>query len=513
MTTKIDFDVLVTASEAYPALEKAVIEAETRIDMGFRVFDPRTPVLSDRAKEIGETWVDLMVHKLDQGVRIKIALTDFDPVVRAKMHATSWKSFRVLAGIAEMSKNAHLLEAYVADHPARVGWAPRLVLWPKVMGQLNDTCAWIDGLDADRRADVLRSAPRLRDMLEDSGTTLRPIKKQVPEMSPVTHHQKLAVIDDKILYIGGLDMDYRRIDTAEHHGAASETWHDVHALIRDTGMARSARMHLDRFQAECAGDVSVRPPDGLLRTLSVSRQKNSTSLAPVVCDTSILDAHLKQISTAQDLIYMESQFFRDPVIAEALADRAQEVPDLGLIIVVPAAPKEVAFDGDEGLDMQYGEYLQAKCLRTLQEAFGERMFIGSPGQLTESADEGRGAIHGAPMIFIHSKVSVFDDTCAIISSANINGRSMRWDTELGFAVTDPAQVAHVRSRVMAPWLPDTDHGPFVRPTLDSVEVWRSLAVQNAATSPRSRQGFLLPYDLDVAESFGTPLPGVPGEMV
>lgn len=514
MTKLKAFDVLITAQEAYPALERAVIGAKDRIDMGFRVFDPRTALLSRRAREIGDTWVDLLVAKLDEGVRISISLTDFDPVVRAEMHAGTWKALRVLQGIAEMSKNPNLMQARVYDHPARVGWAPRLVLWTKIMDQLRATCSWLGALDLNARKDVLRSMPRLQGMVcENDDGSFAPVQANIPPMIPVTHHQKVAVIDDRWLYIGGLDLDRRRLDSPEHKTAAAQTWHDVQAILHDPDRARAARIHLDRFQRECAGECAVRPPAGLLRTLSVRRTTQDTHLSPRVCDTSILDAHLDQISKAEQFIYLESQFLRDPVLTDALVERAETAPDLGIVVMLPAAPLEVAFDHDEGLDMRYGEYMQAQMLTRLQDAYGTRLFIGSPGQLRASTSNDRAAICGAPMVFIHSKVSVFDNRSAMITSANHNGRSMRWDTELGIEVTDPEQVEMVRKRVMGTWLPDNAPDRMTEPGRKTVGLWRSLAQQNANTDPAERRGFVLPHDVEASVKFGQLLPGVPVEMV
>ncbi|WP_299681451.1 phospholipase D family protein [uncultured Roseobacter sp.] len=513
LKTSEKLELLITAEQAYPAFETAVLMAKHRIDMGFRIFDARTPLISDAAREIGETWIDLLLHKLNQGVRVKIAITDFDPVVRPDMHHLSWKSFRVLAGVAEMSDNPSHIDIQIADHPARVGWGPRMVLWPKIMTQLGETCEKLNELPPEMRADQLRSMPRFAELVKEDDGRLLPDKTGVPQMIPVTHHQKVAVIDDQFLYIGGLDMNERRIDSTRHTGRPEQTWHDVHLLLRCPRRAVAARRHLDRFQAECAGEVGLRPPPELLRTLSVKRSSEGIYLSPVVSETGILDCHLRCIAKATNLIYLESQFFRDPIISDALVKRASEAPDLGLVVVLPAAPEEVAFLGDEGLDHRYGEYLQAKCLNELQKAFAERLFIGSPAKLEETQDDSRAALHGAPIIFIHSKVSVFDNRRAIISSANINGRSMRWDTELGVEITDAEEIAKIRSQVMRCWLP-RDAGPeFCAPNRAAVAHWQQLADLNAATSPQSRRGFILPYDVTAAEAFGTLLPGVPVEMV
>ena len=44
------FQVLLTAKEAYPALEAQFLQAEREVVAGFRVFDPHTRLRSDAAR-------------------------------------------------------------------------------------------------------------------------------------------------------------------------------------------------------------------------------------------------------------------------------------------------------------------------------------------------------------------------------------------------------------------------------------------------------------------------------
>jgi phospholipase D1/2 len=119
---------------------------------------------------------------------------------------------------------------------------------------------------------------------------------------------------------------------------------------------------------------------------------------------------------------------------------------------------------------------------------------------------------GAPLIYVHAKVSIFDDTDAIVSSANLNGRSFFWDTEAGVHLSDPSDVESLRRRVMAHWLPETA-GPEALELDTAMSAWSEIARKNARLSPDARQGFLLPHDFAAAEAFGHDLPLVPEEMV
>lgn len=65
---------------------------------------------------------------------------------------------------------------------------------------------------------------------------------------------------------------------------------------------------------------------------------------------------------------------------------------------------------------------------------------------------------------------------------------------------------------MRHWLPDDAEEKFFDPTR-AVSAWRQLALENASREPAERRGFVLPYDREVAERFGTSYPGVPEELV
>ena len=508
--------VLITASEAYPVLERLFLEARGNIRMGFRIFDPRTRLRSDEARAIGEDWFDLLLHTLARGVRIDLALSDFDPVVGTDVHQMTWRSMRLFAAIGELAGPDARLNVVAAMHPARVSAAARAALYGKIRTELRARCAWLNGLAPDERARALSEVPGLVPYLHVEPDGVRPRSWPIAPLVPATHHQKLAVFDEETLYIGGLDLDERRWDTWDHEEDGPETWHDVQAVV--TGeVARDAHAHLGRFLDEVAGRQPVEGDGGrLLRTLSVKRAGPTLSMSPAEAVSEIGDLHYREAARAERFVYLESQFFRDRRLAHVLADRAKEKPDLRCILILPAAPEDVAFAGSTRMDARYGEFLQARCLRRIRRAFEERLFIGTPAtrrrEEVSETDEGRDLYFTSPLIYVHAKVSIFDDRIATVSSANLNGRSFRWDTEAGVAFENPEEVAHLRERCFDHWLP-REAGPEFRDPATAVTAWREMAVTNARTPPARRRGFLLPYLIKPGEGFGRNLPGVPEEMV
>ncbi|RAP41180.1 phospholipase [Rhodovulum viride] len=512
-----ELELLLTAAEAYPALERAFLEARHTISASFRIFDVSTRLRSPEAREVGEDWFDLLVHTLERGVRVRLILADFDPIGAADLHRLSWNARRKLIAACEIAR-AGSLEVVSALHSARAGLGARLVLWPGAHGKLRAVLAELNALSGDARARFLEEAPGLARITRTRHDGRIVAVPGVPDLTPATHHQKMAVFDGRLLYIGGLDLNERRYDTPRHRRAPERTWHDVHALVRGP-VVSAAEDHLEGFLSIVAGQ---RPPGpaapGFLRTLSRPARRAPFRFSPMPVVTEIERAHLSRIAAAEHLVYLETQFFRHLPLAQALARRAEARPDLRAILVLPAAPEDVAFENSSGLDVRYGEHLQSRCLGLLYDAFGpDRVLVLSPVQPRRIVDaDGREALQDAPIIYVHSKVSIFDDRAAILSSANLNGRSMRWDTEAGIELTAARHVEQIRQRVMGYWLSRDADGQVDPEALDpatAFEHWRVLADLNSRRRPERREGFLVHYDSDPARKLGLPVPGVPPEIV
>jgi phospholipase D1/2 len=508
-----DCRVLITAGEAYPAFERAVLGARRRIVAGFRIFDLSTRLRSPEARAIGEDWFDLLLHKVEQGVRFRLLLSDFEPVYGTELHGGTWRSVRAAMALRELASDPSLVDVHASLHPAGVGLVPRLLLMPRVTGSLRRHLRELAGMDEAQRETFLLRHPHLSSMFLRGAKKLRPRRWPLPPLWPVTHHQKAAAIDGTWLYVGGLDLDERRWDTKRHRRPAAETWQDVQLLLRDPAGAAALETHLETLPAVIRGDAA--PPDlggRLLRTLSARRRREMMTLSPEPLRAEILDEILRGIAGARRLIYLETQFLRDRGVAKALARAARENPDLTLIAIIPSAPEDVAFEGATREDARYGEWLQWRCVRRLRRAFRGRVFIGAPARPVTAQGRGRAVLFGAPIIYVHSKVSIFDDDLAIVGSANLNGRSLHWDTELAVALRGADRVRPVRERLMRHLVGDAAPAECLDPET-AVHAWQRLALANVQRRPEERQGFLLPYLSRPARRFGRKLPAIPEEMV
>lgn len=471
---------LIEASEAYPVLEERIFAARSEVLLGFRLLDPATKLRSRQLIDAGlSTWGDLIAHVAARGVDVRILLTDFEPTVATDLHKLTWAAVRgfhaARAAVAAGQDTRRTLHIIAALHEAKVGKMLRWVFWPLVWFRVR-SMASAQGVEPSA---LLAEAPGLAPLLGTrDARTMLPRLGPPPRLRPATYHQKLAVIDGSFVVIGGLDVNERRYDTPDHNRPAEETWHDVSLAVTGTTCAE-ARAHfidcwnrevrpfnqrvkrLRRFVRNMPAQVErLDPPDtekrsahkkdgklGFIRT--VSRQRRTlTDFGPRPAIMEIEQAHIDAIRRAEGLIYIETQFLRSRSIVEALVEAAKRRPELRLIILLPSAPQEVLFEDATEPPHRHGEWLQIQCLEAVRTAYGDRVGLYSLVNRNQRAETNdRRSIDGHPVIYIHSKVFVVDHRLAIVSSANLNGRSLRWDTEAGVVWDDADGVTRFEQRI------------------------------------------------------------------
>ena len=119
-----------------------------------------------------------------------------------------------------------------------------------------------------------------------------------------------------------------------------------------------------------------------------------------------------------------------------------------------------------------------------------------------------GDLEAAGPVYVHSKVTLIDGRLGIVGSANLNGRSLRWDTEASVAFTDADLIRSIHSRLARKWLGiDGD-----LPDVTRSAVWNEAAQKNAGLEPEERSGFVLPYPLTRARKFARLMPILPNDM-
>lgn len=496
---------LITAAEAYPALERAVAAARREVALSFRVFDTRTRLRTDEAREAagGRDWAALLAAVAARGVKVRLQLSDFDPIGGAPLHRDAWASLRYLAETVRATNSASdLIEAMAARHEAELGVVMRLVFAGRARRERRRIEAEDD---VDYRYPGLRSAT--------SG--------HQPHLYPATHHQKMAVVDDDFALIGGLDVDERRWDTEEHDRPAEETWRDVSVTLGGGAAAAEIRAATAAIWTDCAAAWAARVDrgDGLeglaaprawrpepvdaARTAADSLsvimtrsepRRHAFAFSPRTVRAEIETTVLEMIGSAKRFIYLETQFLRHRPVARALAAAARRTPDLELVAILPFAPERYAFEGRRDTAMAHAEALQLEAVDMIRDAFGERVAFLSLAKDDALEEDDAFVAYGAGIVYLHSKILIVDGERALIGSANLNGRSMRWDTEAALRIDDAAAVMNLQERL-------ADSLDVAAQDLLRVAPWAGRAQDNAATAPSKRIGILLPHDTDRARSF------------
>ena len=541
---------LIEAADMYPALERRVLAATGQVWLAFRIFDPDTATRSAEAKALGlQDWTALIRHVIEAGVTVRLLLADFEPIMADHLHGGSWSTFRTLRAMGATLPETlrEHLQIIVIQHEGELGFGTRQLL-RIVVGVHIARLLRRMGAGADDPADLLSVRPGLwrHHRLDASG---RPRFRlgHAPRLWPATYHQKFAVIDGLTAIVGGLDVDERRYDDKRHRQRADRTWHDLSVAIEGPAVV-DAPAHfrdcwndeLPRFRAiaehwtsgtdralaldplaaidvlpplpEPAGEATVQA----VRTVS-SRDHRLFAVGPRPRVMEIAEAHRRLIGAAERSLYIEAQFFRYKDAARWIIARARARPELEVIVVLPSAPEEVAYDGDRRTPHRHGEWLQMRNLEALTRALGDRVglfMLAKPAAATETekafvAD--RGTVFGAGTIYLHAKLLIADDRQALVSSANINGRSLRWDTEFGMLWEDPEGVAEFRRQAWSQLLASKADGAVV--LADGLATWRRIAEGNVLLPPGERQGFVMPHKLARARRFARPSWFVPDDLV
>lgn len=247
-----------------------------------------------------------------------------------------------------------------------------------------------------------------------------------------SHHQKIVIIDDHVAVCGGIDMTTKRWDTQEHleddpnrkppRGTAYGPWHDATMMIE--GDAARALGDLGRNRWAMAGGPELNPvshaatkksawPENLEAQfedveIGISRTRGEYGGQPEIDE--IAELFERQIASAKDYIYAESQYFTSRRIGQAICDRlARDNPPEILIVHAEHA---------EGwLEQQAMDHARAELVRTL-------------GHIDEAGRFGLYVPYtGETPIYVHAKIMIIDDRILRIGSANMNNRSMGLDSE------------------------------------------------------------------------------------
>jgi phosphatidylserine/phosphatidylglycerophosphate/cardiolipin synthase-like enzyme len=278
------------------------------------------------------------------------------------------------------------------------------------------------------------------------------------------HHQKMIIIDDAIAFCGGGDIGPDRWDTPEHlddnprreKTRYDNKWfdsrHEVMALVDGDPARILGELFRERW-LRATGEAMEAPttgePEAWPQTMApmfddiqvgLSRTAGAWRKYPQVREVEAL--HIAAIEAARDCIYMENQYFTAPVIAQALARRLRD-PKGPEVILVSAEHSPSYFD------QMTMDKTRSGFIKQLQAADRHgRLRVYSPVTALGKT------------IIVHAKLTIIDDVLLRIGSANLNNRSMGFDTECDLSLEASGRgapknrkvIAGVRTHLLAHWL-------------------------------------------------------------
>jgi len=249
------------------------------------------------------------------------------------------------------------------------------------------------------------------------------------------HHEKTIVIDDKVAFVGGIDLTLDAgdpYDTPQHAARGRIGWHDAAVRLRGPAVIDVAE-HF-RMRWEAAKDELLPSPAPAAETGDVEVQIVRTVRDGVFTklprgDYSLLEAYTAALRSAQKLVYLENQFLWSPEIVGILADKLQNPPadDFRIVLLLPA-------EANDGADVSCGQ------VAALIEADDDNArFLACT--LYARAERLR------DLVYVHSKIGIVDDRWLTVGSANLNSHSLFNDTEMNVVTLDPRLARDTRLRL------------------------------------------------------------------
>jgi phosphatidylserine/phosphatidylglycerophosphate/cardiolipin synthase-like enzyme/uncharacterized membrane protein YdjX (TVP38/TMEM64 family) len=338
---------------------------------------------------------------------------------------------------AERAQESILIVAWDFDSRTPIEWNER-----GVTRRLGD---FLNSLAAQRRGLKIRILDWDYPLLYAVGRELPPIyglgwrphrrvELRYDATTPVaaSQHQKLAVIDERVAFAGGLDFAARRWDTPEHAPADPRRvvgaepyppFHDVTAVVDGEAaavLAELARARWRRATGHALPPVRVEGdpwPAGLAPDLTDVRVGVACT-APergVEAGTREVERlYLDMIASARSYLYLENQYFTSASVAEALRARLARADAPEIVLVT----RLLSHGWLEEVTMHA---LRVRLVRELRAADRHgRFHVYYPH------------VPGLPdgqCVDVHSKLAIVDDDWLRIGSANLCNRSMGLDSE------------------------------------------------------------------------------------
>jgi phospholipase D1/2 len=273
-----------------------------------------------------------------------------------------------------------------------------------------------------------------------------------------SQHQKIVVIDDAVAFVGGLDLTKDRWDTPEHRpndprrrnpdGSVYEPFHDVQMMVDGAAAAAIGELARERWRRATHSRIKTQKQDSAdpwpatvqpgFRDIDIAIARTEPCYGGQQEVKEVKQLYLDAIKAAHRWIYMENQYLTSQEIGAALGQRLEEENGPEIVLVS-------RLRGSGWLEESAMGTLRARLLAQLrhQDHHG-RLRVYYPHR----DDLPGGGIN------VHSKVMVVDDCFLRVGSANLNNRSMGYDSECDLAIEHHKPevqrgIADFRNRLLA----------------------------------------------------------------
>lgn len=286
-----------------------------------------------------------------------------------------------------------------------------------------------------------------------------------------SQHQKVVVIDDEIAFSGGFDLGKHRWDSSAHSADDPRRmdpdnepyppFHDVQMLVAGEAARALGELARERW-SRATGDKLPKPAEksdtawpenvapwfenidiGIVRTLPKYGDYDEVR--------EVEQLYIDSIRAAEQLIYIENQYFTSWKVADLLVESLQQREGPDVVLVLPLMT-------GGWLEQATMDVLRYRVVCRLQEADKHnRLRVCFPHQ------QSLGDSH----ISVHAKITIIDDKLLRVGSANLSNRSMGLDSECDLVIEahtsdQQSQVSAFRERLLG------EHMSLDKPALRQV---------------------------------------------
>jgi phosphatidylserine/phosphatidylglycerophosphate/cardiolipin synthase-like enzyme len=249
------------------------------------------------------------------------------------------------------------------------------------------------------------------------------------------HHEKTIVIDDRVAFVGGIDLTLDAgdpYDSPEHVARGRIGWHDAAVRLRGPAVADVSEHFRMRWEAARDEPLSPPPepePQGDVEVQVVRTVRDGIFGKLPRGDYSLLEAYTAALRSAERFVYLENQFLWSPEIVAILAEKLRNPPrdDFRVVLLLPAR-------ANDGTDVSCGQVAALIDADDDNDRFLACTLYARTRQLRD-------------LVYVHSKIGIVDDRWLTVGSANLNSHSLFNDTEMNVVTLDPRLARDTRLRL------------------------------------------------------------------